>query len=233
MDNTTGGKHSGMQGRGSTFFIRSERGEIPYLGNLRCKFFVSLELALLIVALSPSVGLWSKFPAAEWGMLGLSFILFFYGIISLANGVKYEISRKAPAAITLATLAIGLAFFYSIYAFIANKLAGELVLRHFLPEIAVVTAIMLLVLCIKVNAFSAADKTADSDEMLVESETVPLQADEAMEQASFEIIASSSYQSEDDSMAGFISDTGLNTPDIAVNNALVAEENVFAEKSAI
>lgn len=140
-----------------------------HMGNLKRKFFVSLALAIPIVVLSPMMGIrlpfQFTFPGSDWLVLLLATILFFYGGSPFLYGARDELKKKAPAMMTLIALGISVAYLYSLYAFVANRLATD---RHFMDffwELATLIVIMLLGHWIEMkavgNAGNALEKMAE------------------------------------------------------------------------
>lgn len=99
-------------------------GHMAHMGNLKVKFFWSLVLAIPIIILSPMMGMelpfQFTFPGSDWLVLILATILFIYGGKPFLSGAKMELKDRSPAMMTLISLGISVAYFYSLYAFIMN-----------------------------------------------------------------------------------------------------------------
>lgn len=131
-----------------------------HMGNFKQKFWFSLVLAIPIIFLSPMMGVdlpfQFTFPGSGWLVLILASILFFYGGEPFLNGAKMELKQKSPAMMTLIAMGISVSYFYSIYAFIMNKLMPQNHVMDFFWELATLIVIMLLGHWIEMNAVSNA-----------------------------------------------------------------------------
>ncbi|WP_420864998.1 copper-translocating P-type ATPase [Liquorilactobacillus ghanensis] len=138
-------------------------GQMMHMGNLKQKFWVSVVLALPVLLLAPIMGLdravfnfgdsWVK----NLLIIGFDAALYFYGGAPFLKGAKAEIHSKEPAMMTLITLGISVAFFYSIYAFIANSFFHPTTMvMDFSFELATLILIMLLGHWIEMNAMMGA-----------------------------------------------------------------------------
>lgn len=132
-----------------------------HMGNLKQKFFFSFILAIPIILLSPVMGVnlpfQFTFRGSDWVVLLLATLLYFYGGLPFLKGAKMELQGKKPAMMTLIALGISVAYFYSIYAFIANNfLKSSLHVMDFFWELATLIVIMLLGHWIEMNAVSNA-----------------------------------------------------------------------------
>lgn len=131
-----------------------------HMGNFKQKFWISLILAAPIIFISPMMGIDLPFQftflGSEWVVLVLASILFFYGGEPFLNGAKMELKQKNPAMMTLIAMGISVSYFYSIYAFIMNKLMPQNHVMDFFWELATLIVIMLLGHWIEMNAISSA-----------------------------------------------------------------------------
>lgn len=87
----------------------------------RQKFWVSLVLSLPVVAFSPSIQEWLSyrlpaFPGSEWITPFFSVIVFLYGGLPFLRMARPEIQNRRPGMMTLISLAISVAFIYSLAA---------------------------------------------------------------------------------------------------------------------
>ena len=124
-------------------------GHMNHMGNLKQKFWVSLIVAIPIFLLSPMMGLHLpfqlSFKGSDWVVLALATFLFFYGGKPFFNGAVDELKNRRPAMMTLIFMGISVAYFYSLYAFIANRYVHSTVERmDFFWELASLIVIMLL-----------------------------------------------------------------------------------------
>ncbi|MGL4390652.1 MAG: heavy metal translocating P-type ATPase, partial [Carnobacterium maltaromaticum] len=136
-------------------------GHMAHMGNLKVKFFWSLVLAIPIIILSPMMGMelpfQFTFPGSDWLVLILATILFIYGGKPFLSGAKMELKDRSPAMMTLISLGISVAYFYSLYAFIMNHFINSNAhIMDFFWELATLIVIMLLGHWIEMRAVSNA-----------------------------------------------------------------------------
>ncbi|MFS7402541.1 heavy metal translocating P-type ATPase [Carnobacterium maltaromaticum] len=151
-------------------------GHMAHMGNLKVKFFWSLVLAIPIIILSPMMGMelpfQFTFPGSDWLVLILATILFIYGGKPFLSGAKMELKDKSPAMMTLISLGISVAYFYSLYAFIMNHFINSNAhIMDFFWELATLIVIMLLGHWIEMRAVSNA-----GDALKKMAELLPTQA---------------------------------------------------------
>ncbi|MGO3733255.1 MAG: heavy metal translocating P-type ATPase [Vagococcus sp.] len=120
-----------------------------HIKEFKTKFFTSLMFAIPILFLSPMMGttlpFQFTFPGSQWIVTLLASVLFFYGGKPFFIGARSELSNKKPAMMTLITLGISVAYFYSLYAFIINDiLKSDTHMMDFFWELASLILIMLL-----------------------------------------------------------------------------------------
>ncbi|OJG75825.1 copper-exporting P-type ATPase B [Enterococcus quebecensis] len=143
------------------------------MGNFKKKLWFSLVLAIPIIFISPMMGVdlpfQFTFTGSEWLVLILASILFFYGGEPFLKGAQMELRQKNPAMMTLITMGISVSYFYSLYAFIMNKLFPQSHVMDFFWELATLIVIMLLGHWIEMNAVSnAGDALQKMAELLPE-----------------------------------------------------------------
>jgi Cu2+-exporting ATPase len=85
----------------------------------RRRFWVSLVLSIPVLIYSPSVQAWfgftaPPFPGSEWIAPVLSVVIFFYGGSPFLRLAVPELRMRKPGMMTLISLAISVAFFYSL-----------------------------------------------------------------------------------------------------------------------
>ena len=85
----------------------------------RSRFWISLALGLPVILFSTTVQQWlgfstPVFPGSNWIVPVLSIIIFWYGGIPFIEMAIPEIKQRAPGMMSLITLAIVVAFLYSI-----------------------------------------------------------------------------------------------------------------------
>ncbi|CRH20094.1 heavy metal translocating P-type ATPase [Carnobacterium maltaromaticum] len=151
-------------------------GHMAHMGNLKVKFFWSLVLAIPIIILSPMMGMelpfQFTFPGSDWLVLILATILFIYGGKPFLSGAKMELKDRSPAMMTLISLGISVAYFYSLYAFIMNHFINSNAhIMDFFWELATLIVIMLLGHWIEMRAVSNA-----GDALKKMAELLPTQA---------------------------------------------------------
>jgi len=112
------------------------------LENFKRKFYISLVFSLPILLLSPFIqgllGISIKFTGDQWVLFLISSFVFFFGGSPFLVGAVNEIKHKALGMMTLISLAIGVAYFYS--SAVTFGLKGEV----FFWELATLIDIMLL-----------------------------------------------------------------------------------------
>jgi P-type Cu2+ transporter len=134
------GGHGSMQaGRGSM-----HGGHGDHAAMFRDKFWLTLLLAIPIMAYSHMIQMWfgfsaPSFPGSQWLAAGLGTIVFFYGGWPFLVGAVDEAKRRQPGMMLLIGLAITVAYVASL----ATTL-GLLTELDFWWELAALIAIMLL-----------------------------------------------------------------------------------------
>lgn len=131
-----------------------------HMGNFKQKFWLSLVLSLPIIIFSPMMGMQLPFqftfPGSEWVVLVLATVLFIYGGEPFLSGAKMELKMKSPAMMTLIAMGISVAYIYSLYSFIANKVNPHEHVMDFFWELATLIVIMLLGHWVEMSAVSNA-----------------------------------------------------------------------------
>jgi P-type Cu2+ transporter len=109
----------------------------------RKRFWVSLVLSIPVLLYSPMLQMWfgftmPEFPGSQWIAPGLSIVIFLYGGLPFLQMAVPELRSRQPGMMTLISLAITVAFVYS--------LAAEFVLAEetFFWELVTLIDIMLL-----------------------------------------------------------------------------------------
>lgn len=151
-------------------------------GDFKKKFIISIFLAVPIIFMAPMMGVELPFQftfnGSEWVVLILATILYFYGGMPFLSGAKMEIKKKNPAMMTLISLGISVAYFYSVYAFIANNLLKSSVhIMDFFWELATLILIMLLGHWIEMNAVSNAGNALQKMAELLPNQATILEED--------------------------------------------------------
>jgi P-type Cu2+ transporter len=109
----------------------------------RTRFWVSLVLSIPVLLYSPMIQQWlgftmPEFPGSQWITPGISTIIFFYGGLPFLQMAVPELRNRQPGMMTLISLAITVAYAYSLAAFFI--LAGD----TFFWELVTLIDIMLL-----------------------------------------------------------------------------------------
>lgn len=164
--------------------------------NFKQKFWISFVLAIPIILLSPMMGIvlpgQFTFPMSDWLVLVLASILFFYGGEPFLSGAKTELKQKSPAMMTLIAMGISVSYFYSIYAFVLDKLLPQNHVMDFFWELTTLIIIMLLGHWIEMNAVSNA-----SNALQKMAELLPAQVKRLNKEGSEEEISLQQVQEND------------------------------------
>ncbi|MHC5253266.1 heavy metal translocating P-type ATPase [Listeria kieliensis] len=152
-----------------------------HMGNFKQKFWISLILAIPIIVFSPMMGMQLPFqftfPGSDWVVLILATILFIYGGQPFLSGAKMELKMKSPAMMTLIAMGISVAYVYSLYSFIANKVNPNDHVMDFFWELATLIVIMLLGHWVEMNAISNAGNALKKLAELLPDEVNKIEAD--------------------------------------------------------
>ena len=109
----------------------------------RDRFWVSLLLTIPVIIFSPMIQQWFNYSAPQflgsaWITPILGIIIFFYGGIPFLQMAQHELAQRSPGMMTLISLAITVAFVYSVAAIILRL--GE----SFFWELVTLIDVMLL-----------------------------------------------------------------------------------------
>jgi len=109
----------------------------------RIRFWVSLVLSIPVLAFSPTLQRWlgfsaPTFPGSEWIPFVFSLVIFGYGGVPFLQMAVPELRNRQPGMMTLISLAISIAFIYSLLAQLANLGEG------FFWELVTLIDVMLL-----------------------------------------------------------------------------------------
>ncbi|EEO27378.1 copper-translocating P-type ATPase [Oxalobacter formigenes HOxBLS] len=123
--------------------------QMGHMGNLKVKFWVCLIVSIPILLLSPMMGMHLpfqfSFAGSDWVVLALATFLFFYGGKPFFDGALRELKNRKPAMMTLISMGISVSYFYSLFAFVWNRLDRTYSVRmNFFWELATLIVIMLL-----------------------------------------------------------------------------------------
>ena len=109
----------------------------------RNRFWVSLALSVPVILYSPAIQNWfgytaPVFPGSQWILPFLATVVFIYGGIPFLSLARWELRDRKPGMMTLISLAISVAYFYSMATLIWDL--GE----DFFWELVTLIDIMLL-----------------------------------------------------------------------------------------
>src|SRR5690625_5009683 len=124
-----------------------EGHEHHHHGNFKELFLKSLPLGIIIMVLSPMMGVTLPFqftfPYSDILVAVVSTILLVYGGKPFYQGAMDEFKQKAPGMMALVSLGVSVSYLYSIYAVVARYMTNEHVMDFFF-EFASLILIMLL-----------------------------------------------------------------------------------------
>ncbi|MGC9396720.1 MAG: copper-translocating P-type ATPase [Anaerolineae bacterium] len=109
----------------------------------RKRFWINLVLTIPVLLFSPMVQVWlgfsmPEFPGSRWIGPAFAMIIFFYGGVPFLKMAVPEIRNRKPGMMLLISLAISVAFVYSVFAIFVSPGSG------FFWEMATLIDIMLL-----------------------------------------------------------------------------------------
>ncbi len=109
----------------------------------RRRFWINLVLTIPILLFSPTIQEWlgfstPDFPGSRWIGPLFAFVVFFYGGLPFLKMARPEIKKGKPGMMTLISMAIVVAFVYSVFALFVNPGSG------FFWEMATLIDVMLL-----------------------------------------------------------------------------------------
>ncbi len=99
--------------------------QIEHAGHeelFRRRFWVCLVLSIPVLLYSPTIQGWlnfsmPQFPGSRWVSPGLSTVIFLYGGVPFLQMALPELRQRKPGMMTLISMAISVAFVYSLVAF--------------------------------------------------------------------------------------------------------------------
>ena len=117
-------KHDKHQGHG---------GHSSHAGHeimFRDRFWVSLALSIPVLFFSSAIQGWLNytapvFPGSTWITPVLAVVIFFYGGLPFLQMATWELRDRQPGMMTLISLAISVAFLYSLATLIFDLGAGD------------------------------------------------------------------------------------------------------------
>ena len=122
------------------------RGHQDHTGHeimFRNRFWICLVLSIPVILYSPAIQDWFNFtapvfPGSQWILPVLSTIVFIYGGMPFLSMARWELQGRRPGMMTLISLAISVAYFYSMATLV--RPIGE----DFFWELVTLIDIMLL-----------------------------------------------------------------------------------------
>lgn len=199
MDHSMGGHehhdmNHGMDGHEHHDMDHGWMDHSMHMGNFKQKFWLSLVLSIPIIVLSPMMGMQLPFqftfPGSEWLVLVLATVLFIYGGQPFLSGAKMELKMKSPAMMTLIAMGISVAYIYSLYSFIANKVNPHEHVMDFFWELATLIVIMLLGHWVEMSAVSNASNALKKLAELLPDEVNQIQEDGSTQKVKLQEIKS-------------------------------------------
>lgn len=199
MDHSMGGHehhdmNHGMDGHEHHDMDHGGMDHSMHMGNFKQKFWLSLVLSIPIIVLSPMMGMQLPFqftfPGSEWLVLVLATVLFIYGGQPFLSGAKIELKMKSPAMMTLIAMGISVAYIYSLYSFIANKVNPHEHVMDFFWELATLIVIMLLGHWVEMSAVSNASNALKKLAELLPDEVNQIQEDGSTQKVKLQEIKS-------------------------------------------
>lgn len=143
------------------------------MGDLNRRFWISLILTIPVILLSPMAGMGGFGFHFSWSPLLLTIIgsiLYFYGGKPFFSGAKMEMKGKQPGMMSLITLGITVAYFYSIYSVVANNVFHVTpTVDEFFWELSTLIDIMLLGHIIEMKSIDSAGSAVDALSKLLPS----------------------------------------------------------------
>lgn len=201
-------------------------------GNFKEIFLKSLPLGIVILILSPLMGitlpLQFTFPYSDILVAALATVLFVYGGKPFYQGAVDEFKQRAPGMMALVTLGISVSYVYSIYAVAARYVTGTHVMDFFF-EFASLILIMLLGHWIEMKAVGEA---GDAQQSL--AELLPKDAHVVLEDDSIETRSVSELKVGDivrvQAGENIPADGVIKSGESRVNEALLTGESKSVEK---
>jgi Cu2+-exporting ATPase len=135
--------HSGHDTAGHAGNSHAGHGHAGHEIMFRDRFWVSLVLSIPVLIFSPALQSWlgytaPAFPGSAWVTPVLAVVIFFYGGLPFMQMATWELRDRQPGMMTLISLAIAVAFVYSIATLFADL--GE----SFFWELVTLIDVMLL-----------------------------------------------------------------------------------------
>ncbi len=145
---------------GSQGHARDHGGEHQHEKMFQRRFWISLILTLPVLLFSPTIQGWlgftiTDFPSSQWITPIFSFLVFVYGGLPFLRMARGELKDRKPGMMTLISLAIMVAFLYSVSALIFDLGTG------FFWELVTLIDVMLLGHWIEMRSVRQASSALD------------------------------------------------------------------------
>ena len=184
MDHNSKMDHSHMSHDDHEGHAGNSGHEHHHHGSFKAIFLKSLPLGIVVMLLTPMMGISLPFQISflysDVLAAVLSTILIIYGGKPFYMGAIDEFKQKDPGMMSLITLGIGVSYLYSVYAVIARYVTGEHVMDFFF-EFASLLLIMLLGHWIEMKALGEAGNAQKSLAELVPKDAYVVLEDDAVE----------------------------------------------------
>ena len=147
----------------------------------RRRFWISLALTVPVLLFSPMLQEWfgfhmPDFPGSQFVGPAFAVIIFLYGGLPFLQMAVPEVQNRRPGMMTLISLAIGVAFLYSLFALVAQEAQG------FFWEMATLIDVMLLGHWIEMRSVRQASGALDALAKLMPDSAERLNADGSTEE---------------------------------------------------
>jgi Cu2+-exporting ATPase len=172
--------HEGREGHGGHGDHGSHAGHELMFRN---RFWVSLVLSIPVLFFSPTIQNWLNFtaptfPGSEWITPVLAVVVFVYGGLPFLQMATWELRDRQPGMMTLISLAISVAFIYSIATLFADL--GE----SFFWELVTLIDVMLLGHWMEMRSVRQASGALDELAKLMPDEAERINEDGSTEKVS-------------------------------------------------
>lgn len=155
-------------------------GHAHHMDELKQRFIVSIVVTIPILLFSPMLQMWFgftiDFPYRDLLTFMLSTLIYFYGGWPFLTAMIKEIKSRRPGMMTLVSMAISVAYFYSA---IALLISGE---KSFFWELATLIDIMLIGHYIEAKSISGASNTLEELIRLIPKKAMRFTHEEKLEE---------------------------------------------------
>ncbi len=161
----------------------AEGGHAGHARMFRRRFWISLALSIPVLLYSPTLQAWlgfqtPAFPGSQWITPFFSVVVFFYGGLPFLKMAIPELRQRQPGMMTLISLAILVAFVYSLATLFIETGSA------FFWELVTLIDVMLLGHWIEMRSVSQASRALDELAQLMPDTAERIQADGETEEVS-------------------------------------------------